>query len=37
MNEEQKDKGKADRREVANAYIIEPNAEELIANRVPTV
>ena len=37
MNEEQKDKGKAERREVANDYIIEPNAEELIANLIPTV
>ena len=31
MNEE------AERREVANDYIIEPNAEELIANLIPTV
>ena len=37
MNEEQKDKGEAERREVANDYIIEPNAEELIANLIPTV
>ena len=37
MNEEQKDKGKAEKREVANDYIIEPNAEELIANLIPTV
>ena len=37
MNEEQKDKGEAERREVANDYIIEPNAEELIANLTPTV
>ena len=37
MNVEQKDKGKAERREVANDYIIEPNAEELIANLIPTV
>ena len=37
MNEEQKDKGKAERREVANDYIIEPNADELIANLIPTV
>ena len=37
MNEEQKDKGEAERREIANDYIIEPNAEELIANLIPTV
>ncbi|EEX44660.1 putative ATP synthase F1, gamma subunit [Bacteroides finegoldii DSM 17565] len=30
-------KGEAERREVANDYIIEPNAEELIANLIPTV
>lgn len=35
--EEQKDKEEVEDHEIANDYIIEPNAEELIANLIPTV
>ncbi len=35
--EEQKNKEEVEDHEIANDYIIEPNAEELIANLIPTV
>lgn len=35
--EELKDKEEVEEHEIANDYIIEPNAEELIANLIPTV
>ena len=36
-DEEQKNKEEVEDHEIANDYIIEPNAEELIANLIPTV
>ena len=35
--EEEQDKEEVEEHEIANDYIIEPNAEELIANLIPTV